>query len=84
MEKIKTVIIGIAGAIGAFLMLVIQRKSRKIEQQQTVINNQQEKIREKEFVINEDNKTIVNKNDASHKSDDDIKRMYEQNKWFRD
>lgn len=84
MAKIKTIIIGIVGALGAFLMLVIQSKNRKIEKQKTELSAKTEKIKEKEFVINEDNKTIVNRNDASFKSDDDIKRLYEQNKWFRD
>lgn len=84
MNKLKTIALTILGALSAFFVLVIQSKNRKIEKQQTTINHQSEKIKGKEFVINEDNKTIINRNDASNKSDDDIKQLYEQNKWFRD
>lgn len=84
MNNIKSIVIAIMGALSAFFVLVIQRKNRAIDKQKQVIKEQDQHIKTQEFINDAENKTTIKKNDAAHMSDDDIERMFKQNKWLDD
>ena len=84
MSKVKTIALTILGALSAFFMLVIQRKNRKIEQQEQQLKSKDQQIKTQEFINEENDKTIVNKGNASNMSDDAVAGVYKQNGWIDD
>ncbi len=84
MSKIKDILLMIGGALSVFFYALLKVKDKQIEKQAREIELKDQKIEEKEFINHENDKTAVNKSDASNMSDDDIRRMYEREGWFRD
>lgn len=84
MSKIKDILLMIGGALSVFFYALLKVKDKQIEKQAHEIELKDQKIEEKEFINHENDKTAVNKSDASNMSDDDIRRMYEREGWFRD
>ena len=84
MSKIKDILLMIGGALSVFFYALLKVKDKQIEKQAREIELKDQKIEEKEFINHENDKTAINKSDASNMSDDDIRRMYEREGWFRD
>ena len=84
MSKIKDILLMIGGALSVFFYALLKVKDKQIEKQAREIELKDQKIEEKEFINHENDKTAVNKSDASNMSDADIRRMYEREGWFRD
>lgn len=84
MGRIKDILLMIGGALSVFFYALLKVKDKQIEKQAREIELKDQKIEEKEFINHENDKTAVNKSDASNMSDDDIRRMYEREGWFRD
>ena len=84
MSKIKDILLMIGGAFCVFFYALLKVKDKQIEKQAREIELKDQKIEEKEFINHENDKTAINKSDASNMSDDDIRRMYEREGWFRD
>lgn len=74
----------IGGLILAFFYASYKSKYRKIEKQSDEIKQKDQKIEEGKFINEQNDKTAVNKSDASNMSDDDIASVYDKNKWFSD
>lgn len=84
MSKIKDIVLAVGGLILAFFYVSNKSKDRKIEKQSDEIKQKDQKIEEGKFINEQNDKTVVNKNDASNMSDDDIAGVYDKNKWFSD
>ena len=84
MSKLWQIISAVLGAISVFFYALNKSKDRKIEKQGDEIKQKDQKIEEGKFINEQNDKTIVNKNDASNMSDDDIASVYDKNKWFSD
>ena len=84
MSKIKDILLMIGGALSVFFYALLKVKDKQIEKQAREIELKDQKIEEKEFINHENDKTAINKSDASNMSDDDIRRVYEREGWFRD
>lgn len=84
MSKIKDILLMIGGALSVFFYALLKVKDKQIEKQAREIELKDQKIEEKEFINHENDKTAINKSDVSNMSDDDIRRMYEREGWFRD
>lgn len=84
MSKLWQIISAVLGAISVFFYVSNKSKDRKIEKQSDEIKAKDQKIEEGKFINEQNDKTVVNKNDASNMSDDDITGMYDKNKWFSD
>lgn len=84
MSRIKDILLMIGGALSVFFYALLKVKDKQIEKQAREIELKDQKIEEKEFINHENDKTAINKSDASNMSDDDIRRVYEREGWFRD
>lgn len=84
MEKIKNILMLTASAIGAFLLLVIQSKNRKIEKQQDQIKQHESKNEELQFINNQEKKAKDDKDVINTSNESDVDRLLEQNKAYRD
>lgn len=84
MSRVKDILLIIGGALSVFFYTLLKVKDKQIEKQAREIELKDQKIEEKEFINHENDKTAINKSDASNMSDDDIRRVYEREGWFRD
>lgn len=84
MNKIWQIISAILGALSVLFYVSNKSKDRKIEKQGDEIKQKDQKIEEGKFINEQNDKTVVNKNDASNMSNDDIASVYDKNKWFSD
>jgi len=84
MSKLKNILVIVLGAISAFFYVLLQSKNRKIEQQERQLKSKDQQIKTQEFINEENDKTIVNKGNASNMSDDAIAGVYKQNGWIDD
>lgn len=84
MSKLWQIISAMLGALSVLFYALIKSKDRKIEKQGDEIKQKNQKIEEGKFINAQNDKTTVNKNDASNMSNDDIASMYDKNKWFSD
>ncbi|MBS7837170.1 hypothetical protein [Wohlfahrtiimonas chitiniclastica] len=84
MSKFKNIIIIILGAISTFFYVLLKSKDRKIEQQEQQLKSKDQQIKTQEFINEENDKTIVNKGNASNMSDNAIAGVYKQNGWIDD
>ena len=84
MSKLWQIISAILGALSVLFYVSNKSKDRKIEKQNDEIKAKDQKIEEGKFINEQNDKTVVNKNDASNMSDDDIASVYDKNKWFSD
>lgn len=84
MSKLWQIISAMLGALSVLFYVSNKSKDRKIEKQGDEIKQKDQKIEEGKFINEQNDKTVVNKNDASNMSDDDIASVYDKNKWFSD
>lgn len=84
MSKLWQIISAMLGALSVLFYVSNKSKDRKIEKQSNEIKQKDQKIEEGKFINEQNDKTVVNKNDASNMSDDDIASVYDKNKWFSD
>ena len=84
MSKLWQIISAALGALSVLFYVSNKSKDRKIEKQSDEIKQKDQKIEEGKFINEQNDKTVVNKNDASNMSDDDIAGVYDKNKWFSD
>ena len=84
MRKIKTYLLIAWGVLTALFYVLLKSKDRKIEQQEQQLKSKDQQIKTQEFINEENDKTIVNKGNASNMSDDAIAGVYKQNGWIED
>lgn len=84
MNRLWQIISTVLGAISVLFYVSNKSKDRQIEKQSDEIKARDQKIEEGKFINEQNDKTVVNKNDASNMSDDDIASVYDKNKWFSD
>ena len=84
MNKLWQIISAMLGALSVLFYVSNKSKDRKIEKQSDEIKQKDQKIEEGKFINEQNDKTTVNKNDASNMSNDDIASVYDKNKWFSD
>lgn len=84
LSKIKSIAVSMLAFILFALYLLYDNAKRKLSKAEREIEDHKQKIEEQEFINNEKDKTQVNQSNASNMSDDDVKRLYESNKWIED
>ena len=84
MSKLKNIALIIWGILTAIFYVLLKSKDRKIEQQEQQLKSKDQQIKTQEFINEENDKTIVNKGNASNMSDDAITGVFKQNGWVED
>lgn len=84
MQKLKTMVSIILGALSAFFVLVIQSKNRKIAKQQEEIKQHKSKNEELSFINQKEQESKNVQDHINIASESDVDRLLEQNKAYRD
>ena len=84
MKKIKAYLLVAWGILTAIFYVLLKSKDRKIEQQEQQLKSKDQQIKTQEFINEENDKTVVNKGNASNMSDDAVAGVYKQNGWIED
>lgn len=84
MSKLKNILMIAWGVLTALFYVLLQSKNRKLEKQEQQLKSKDQQIKTQEFINEENDKTIVNKGNASNMSDDTIAGVFKQNGWIED
>lgn len=84
LNKIKSIAVSALAFILFALYFLYDNAKRKLSKAEREIEDHKQKIEEQEFINNEKDKTEVNRVDVANMSNDDTKRMYDENGWFKD
>lgn len=84
MSKLKNILMIVWGVLTALFYVLLQSKNRKLEKQEQQLKSKDQQIKTQEFINEENDKTIVNKGNASNMSDDAVAGVFKQNGWIED